>query len=328
MHSSTFSLYLGLLLSANYLAVNANFQQRALCDPGTWSATGNTPCILCLPGTFKSSFGSGSCISARPGHFVQGVRATTDTPCPPGSYASVSGATSCSPCPAGKQCPGSGTSVPGTCPPGTFSGTGATSCALCQAGSFTSLSGSSTCCTCCAGFYSNGARTECTKCPGATPYSAPGSSNPGACSGSGTTTPALSCQQDPISRVCPAPVGLPTGVLTRANVRRQVCPKSTQKNCPIYKNTKGTTMLAGYECVDVANDLESCGGCVDFSRDGRRSEDGGRDCSAIPGVDTVKCMLGKCVIKRCRSGYKKARFGDGCIPTMSFLEQTRRGLRR
>ncbi|KAF8886719.1 hypothetical protein BD779DRAFT_1470986 [Infundibulicybe gibba] len=158
-------------------------------------------------------------------------------------------------------------------------------------------------------------------CPGATPFSAPGSSNPGACSGSGNTTPALSCQQDPNTRLPSRPC---QPASSAAQCPPTSLPKSTQKNCPVYKNSKGTT---GYECVDVANDLESCGGCVGFSRDGRKSEDGGRDCSAIPGVDTVECTLGKCVIKRCRSGYKKARFGDGCIPTMSFLEQSRRGLR-
>ncbi|KAF8886718.1 hypothetical protein BD779DRAFT_603449 [Infundibulicybe gibba] len=312
MHSLRFPLYLGLLLSANHLAVNADSHQRALCDPGTWSATGNTPCLPCLPGSFAYQSGSQSCIPARPGNFVPDARATRDVPCGPNMYISTPGATMCRSCPPGNVCPGYGTSNPQPCPPGKFN----------------SLPRSSSCCTCCAGFYSNGLGTGCTKCPDATPYSAPGSSNQGACSVSGTTTPALSCQQDFVSYVCPAPAGLPTGVLTRANVRRQVCPKSTQKNCPIYKNTKGTTMLAGYECVDVANDLESCGGCVDFSsRDGRKSEDGGRDCSAIPGVDTVKCTLGKCAIKRCRSGYKKARSGDGCISTISFLEQSRRGLR-
>lgn len=55
--------------------------------------------------------------------------------------------------------------------------------------------------------------------------------------------------------------------------------------------------LKGYECVDVQNDLESCGGCVaNDSPFGGRTAAGGRDCSAIPNVDAVRCQKGACVI--------------------------------
>jgi len=72
-------------------------------------------------------------------------------------------------------------------------------------------------------------------------------------------------------------------------------------------------LLTAHECVDVMNDLESCGGCVELARDGQRSEDGGRDCSAIPHIDTVSCQLGKCIIESCRPGYTVSRNGQDCV---------------
>ena len=73
-----------------------------------------------------------------------------------------------------------------------------------------------------------------------------------------------------------------------------------EKSCPLYGSTGGRGFLKAYECVDVQNDLESCGGCVmDDSPFGERTADGGRDCSAIPNVDAVTCRRGECVIREC-----------------------------
>lgn len=85
-------------------------------------------------------------------------------------------------------------------------------------------------------------------------------------------------------------------VRRRGPVRR-ACPSGSQ-SCPVY----GTTLrrrgyLKGYECVEVQRDLESCGGCVAHdSPFGERTAGGGRDCSAIPHADGVKCQNGVCVI--------------------------------
>lgn len=56
--------------------------------------------------------------------------------------------------------------------------------------------------------------------------------------------------------------------------------------------------MKNYECVDVQHDLESCGGCVhNDAMNGESSGVGsGQDCSQIAGVDTVRCVQGKCVI--------------------------------
>jgi hypothetical protein len=67
--------------------------------------------------------------------------------------------------------------------------------------------------------------------------------------------------------------------------------------CPIYGKWSGGSFIKNYECMDVQHDLESCGGCVhNDSLDGDVNRSGGRDCSLIPGVDTVRCVQGRCVI--------------------------------
>ena len=98
--------------------------------------------------------------------------------------------------------------------------------------------------------------------------------------------------------------GSPTqaAVSRRRNVRRDVCP-SAMKSCPLYGSTSGRGFLKGYECIDIQNDLESCGGCaLNESPFGQPSADGGRDCSAIPFADDVRCRRGVCVIGECLAG--------------------------
>lgn len=67
-----------------------------------------------------------------------------------------------------------------------------------------------------------------------------------------------------------------------------------------------------FECVDTQNALDSCGGCV-----GPESDNGtgntGRDCSAIENTDKVRCGKGRCVVDKCRNGYKVGIGGDSCV---------------
>jgi len=44
-----------------------------------------------------------------------------------------------------------------------------------------------------------------------------------------------------------------------------------------------------YECIDFANELESCGGCASAGE--------GQDCSAIPNAVSVGCEAGSCAGK-------------------------------
>ena len=69
-----------------------------------------------------------------------------------------------------------------------------------------------------------------------------------------------------------------------------------QMHCPVYGRWHGGVFVKNYECVDIQHDLESCGGCKhNYSLDGDTSGLG-EDCSQIVGVDTVRCVQGRCVI--------------------------------
>jgi len=74
----------------------------------------------------------------------------------------------------------------------------------------------------------------------------------------------------------------------RRNVRRgNLCP-APYDSCSLPGSKRG------FECIDTASNLEQCGACA---------LDGGVDCTAIPGVDAVGCVAGKCEIWACAEGY-------------------------
>ncbi|WVQ86428.1 hypothetical protein IAS59_000136 [Cryptococcus gattii] len=50
-----------------------------------------------------------------------------------------------------------------------------------------------------------------------------------------------------------------------------------------------------WACLDVTSGLTTCGGCP--------GEPETIDCTAIPGVSSVQCVLGQCRIDSCRSGF-------------------------
>ena len=82
------------------------------------------------------------------------------------------------------------------------------------------------------------------------------------------------------AKTCPATASS-SGGMRRRDAPAAGCKRQGYKRCP---TPWSDWRRAGAECVDVMNDLESCGGCVLDSDDGHPSADGGRDCSAIPGV--------------------------------------------
>ncbi|WOO82761.1 Protein priA [Vanrija pseudolonga] len=73
--------------------------------------------------------------------------------------------------------------------------------------------------------------------------------------------------------------------------------------CPHPRRACTVPDTNAYECVDTAEELESCGGCV-------HGEYGvmanvtmfGQDCTAIPGVAEVACVLGNCDVRSCQRG--------------------------
>ncbi|KAG9094057.1 Dihydroxyacetone synthase [Ceratobasidium sp. UAMH 11750] len=84
------------------------------------------------------------------------------------------------------------------------------------------------------------------------------------------------------------------------------CPSTPgYQRCPVLSGGGGS------ECVNVLTTLDSCGGCVAVEGDDD-DKFTGRDCSAIPNVDQVKCEKGRCKIINCRPGYAA---GQGiCAP--------------
>ncbi|GJE91935.1 hypothetical protein PsYK624_080870 [Phanerochaete sordida] len=273
----------------------------AACAPGTFTPDGGRDCIPCPPGTYSDATDQATCKQARPGYFAP-PGATSETPCAAGSY-SAGLAARCTLCYPGSYCPGEANVAPTLCAPGTFSG----------------VAGAEACCSCCAGWYSEeeGAIT-CTSCPSRGPfkqgYSPVGGSSADDCVAAIGARD--SCSQ--ISNTCPNTGGaLPSGGVQKRSpprTQRLRCAPAHSK-CPVYGIAYGRGYTRGYECVDTQSDLERCGGCVDGdSWDGARSAGGGRDCSAIPDVDAVRCARGQCIIERCRRGYIIHDGGTACRP--------------
>ncbi|KAK9894376.1 hypothetical protein P389DRAFT_212168 [Cystobasidium minutum MCA 4210] len=72
---------------------------------------------------------------------------------------------------------------------------------------------------------------------------------------------------------------------------KMLCPKG-QTACPI-----GFKLEAGYECLDLSEELESCGSC-------------GNDCTSIPGAKDVTCSKGQCIVTSCTPGFSLSAFGS------------------
>lgn len=79
-----------------------------------------------------------------------------------------------------------------------------------------------------------------------------------------------------------------------------LCPMGLSA-CPITSTSGPTT---DFECLDVTNELESCGGCASIGR--------GQDCTAIEGAWNVGCEQGSCAVYSCAAGFKLAHNGTSC----------------
>ncbi|KII84766.1 hypothetical protein PLICRDRAFT_57286 [Plicaturopsis crispa FD-325 SS-3] len=112
--------------------------------------------------------------------------------------------------------------------------------------------------------------------------------------------------------VCTAdacPSGLISGKKRDANywARTAECPRG-QSVCGVYGGSS-----RAWECIDTANDLESCGGCVIELNPLSGREPSGVDCTAIHGVFDVACKAGRCVVNRCMPGFEPSVDGDLCL---------------
>jgi len=181
-------------------AIEPSSSFGALCEPGSFSATGEDPCTLCPAGTFAGSAGQTACSPCEAGSF-SGTGQSSCTQCPAGTFNDQLGQAMCSPCEAGTLS-GSGQSSctqrpAGTfndqlgqamcspCEAGTFSGSGQSSCTDCAAGTFSSNPGQAECMPCVAGtFASSVGQSACTSC---TATCADGSFESAACTATSDT---------------------------------------------------------------------------------------------------------------------------------------------
>ncbi|OXG23912.1 hypothetical protein C361_02454 [Cryptococcus neoformans Tu259-1] len=58
---------------------------------------------------------------------------------------------------------------------------------------------------------------------------------------------------------------------------------------------RGCKVGGEWACLDITSGLTTCGGCP--------GEPETVDCTAIPGVSSVQCVLGQCHIESCQSGF-------------------------
>lgn len=79
----------------------------------------------------------------------------------------------------------------------------------------------------------------------------------------------------------------------RSHTPLGLCPSGLNA-CPINASS------GGYECIDLKDELESCGAC-------------GNDCTTIKGARDVACVSGKCVVQSCASRFRL--FNDECVRT-------------
>ncbi|CAE6397908.1 unnamed protein product [Rhizoctonia solani] len=83
-------------------------------------------------------------------------------------------------------------------------------------------------------------------------------------------------------------------------------------HCPV-----GTEMCGvlgrpdAWECLNVEEDLGSCGGCAYPFFPGQEP---GMDCSAIPGVEVVACRKGLCEVSKCITNWMISADGHACEP--------------
>ncbi|EPQ61267.1 hypothetical protein GLOTRDRAFT_32348 [Gloeophyllum trabeum ATCC 11539] len=317
--------------SASRLNVSASILLIALvarasagqCSPGTYSSNGQKPCQDCPAGTYQSQSGATSCTAAQAGWYAKGTGNKQQEQCGQGYY-STGHASECTICPAGSYCNSNTQTQPQYCQPGRYSPyPGAKQdCLECPRGTFNNVYGATACCTCCSGWYTDQTgQTHCFNCPNRGSqqqgWSPAGSTSAGQCI---DAPGALSSCSQTSSGTCPAAGGAISSQRKRAAGSVEYCGKPGHKSCPIWNAVQGNaghasqTTLYRYECVDIANDIESCGGCVDDSRAGTPSTDGGRDCSAIPHVDDVSCSNGTCKIRKCSRGFMLSEDQDNCIP--------------
>ncbi|WOO84261.1 Protein priA [Vanrija pseudolonga] len=87
--------------------------------------------------------------------------------------------------------------------------------------------------------------------------------------------------------------------------------RSLSTKCPRGYD-KCALPTGGFDCVDVDNDLESCGGCPSYGDDEDSVNARGVDCSVLPGVASVACVKGECRVGSCLRKHRLVH--NACLP--------------
>ncbi|KAA1096835.1 hypothetical protein PGT21_029784 [Puccinia graminis f. sp. tritici] len=113
------------------------------------------------------------------------------------------------------------------------------------------------------------------------------------------------CSICPADRSCsgPKPSGLPRRSLAdKESSVNDNCPTGLSA-CPISSGMP-LSPTAGFECLDVLQEVTSCGGCASTGQ--------GVDCTTIKGVSSSGCSEGKCKIFSCKTGYQYSSIHNIC----------------
>ncbi|WAQ87339.1 hypothetical protein PtA15_8A243 [Puccinia triticina] len=113
------------------------------------------------------------------------------------------------------------------------------------------------------------------------------------------------CSICPADRSCsgPKPSGLPRRSLAATDASaNEKCPAGLSA-CPISSGMP-LKPTAGFECLDVQQEVSSCGGCASTGQ--------GIDCATIKGVSSAGCSEGKCKIFSCKAGYQYSSVHNVC----------------
>lgn len=83
--------------------------------------------------------------------------------------------------------------------------------------------------------------------------------------------------------------------------------------CPVShflsRDEVASSYGGGFECVDTTADLESCGGCTTPFKGNAL----GVDCTALPFVNSVTCLSGRCIVESCAPGFVPSSDGHKCV---------------
>jgi hypothetical protein len=161
-------------------SVTISYSVEVPCSAGSYSTTGNTPCLAadagnyvaaagatgetrCAAGYYQPNTGQASCVAADAGNYVAAAGATGETRCAAGYYQPNAGQASCVAADAGNYVAAAGATGETKCAAGYYQpNAGQASCVAADAGNYVAAAGATGETKCAAGYYQpNTAQSAC-----------------------------------------------------------------------------------------------------------------------------------------------------------------------